>query len=178
MRLLPLCLFLLLNLSTTSAWADEADGKSFSVTGEQVNHQIPEGWKLAWMSGNPDGRYFAEYIPSEEDIKTWRAGYLVIERIPMPSATLLEEIKKQNASLPEVLLHLFIDQAASSCGGKHEAMSRRVNFFNEIQFAVSGGFCEKYGAMAPYGEGAFCCLNARSRPYFSDSICMAAKIRY
>ena len=155
MRFASLFSSLLLGMLIMPTFAGESDGKSFAVLGEQVDHQIPNGWKLAWMDGQVDGRYLMEFIPADEDIKAWRSGYLAIERIPLPSTEAMEEVRQMKTSLAEVGLHYFINQAESRCGGRHEEMSRRVNTFNGILFAVSGGFCSRYGATAPFGEGAF-----------------------
>lgn len=138
-----------------SALAEEPIGKPFKVIGEQVEHKIPDGWKLAWMEGKADGRYFAEYIPAGEDINSWRTGYLAIERIPYPSPQILDEIHKMKTTFSEIGLHHFMEIAAKRCGEKHIEMSRRVNTFNGVFFAVSGGFCDHYDNIAPFGEGAF-----------------------
>lgn len=155
MKLCFLFATLIFGLFSVSFSVNASDGRPFAVVGEQVNHQIPDGWKLAWMDGAPDGRYFAEYIPAGEDINSWHSGYLAIERIPLPSAESLKEIHKMKTTLAEIGLHHFIEQAKNRCGGKHEEMSYRVNTFNDIFFAVSGGFCSHYETIAPFGEGAF-----------------------
>lgn len=155
MRHYYLLALLSFGLLSVPLFTKAADGKAFAITGEQVNHPIPDGWKLAWMDGKPDGRYFAEYIPVDEDINSWSSGYLAIERIPMPSPETMEEVRKTKTSLAEIGLHHFIDQANKRCNGKHEEMSQRVNTFNNTFFAVGGGFCSRYGTMAPFGEGAF-----------------------
>ncbi len=61
-------------------------GAPFAVTDEQLDHIVPIGWKLAWMSGSGDGSYIAEYIPEAEEINAWRDGYLAIERVLYPPA--------------------------------------------------------------------------------------------
>lgn len=131
------------------------DGEFFEVKGEQIMHSAPAGWKLVWMSGAADGRYVAEYIPEADDIKSWREGYLAIERMPYPSSEALAKLRKTKSPLSAVLLHHYIELAARSCGGKHQSMSQRTNTYNDVVFAVGGGFCEKYGTAAPFGEGAF-----------------------
>jgi hypothetical protein len=145
--------FLLLSLPLT-ALASES-GKPFAVIGEQIDHPVPQGWKLAWMDGEPDGRFVVEYIPQSEQIDSWREGYLAIERIPYPSAEALEEVARMNLKPSDFLLNLYIQGAGKSCGGKHEAMSQRSNTFNGAYFSVGGGFCDRYGSAAPFGEGSF-----------------------
>ncbi|AFI84693.1 hypothetical protein [Methylophaga nitratireducenticrescens] len=148
-------IILIFGLFSASLSASDSDGNPFAVVGEQVNHQIPDGWELAWMSGESDGRFFVEYIPADEEINSWHSGYLLIERIPLPSAEALEEIRSMKTTLPEMALHHFIEQAKTGCRGEHKEISRSVNKFNDILFAMSGGFCSRYENSAPYGEGAF-----------------------
>ena len=47
-----------------------SDWTPFAITGEQLNHLPPKGWRLAWMDGKPDGRYLVEYIPERESINS------------------------------------------------------------------------------------------------------------
>lgn len=137
----------------------------FAVNGEQLDYPVPSGWKLAWMEGKPNGEFYAEYIPSDEDIRSWRKGYLLVKRVPYPPAEVMAEIKKGKARFNEIVLAQHMRGAATSCSGKHNAMAARLNTFNGIPFAVSGGFCERYGDSAPYGEGAFVAF-AEGRDYF------------
>lgn len=130
-------------------------GKPLPVTGEQLQHRIPGGWKLAWMEGQPDGEYFAEYIPQAEDIKSWRGGYLSIRRQSYPNAAAMAQIEKAGAKIADIGLFQFMRAAAQSCGGSHQAMSQRVSTSNGVYMAVSGGYCDKYGPAAPSGEGSF-----------------------
>lgn len=131
------------------------DGAPFSVIGEQLDHRPPDGWKLAWMSGKADGRYIVEYIPQEENINSWRDGYLAIERLAYPSAEVLKEIETHKTRIAAVALYQFIRKAKESCGGKHSEMAQRTNTFNGVYFAVGGGYCDRYGQAAPFGEGSF-----------------------
>lgn len=138
----------LLNLA-----AHANEGTPFPVTGEQLDHAPPPGWKLAWMTGKADGTYAAEYIPSEENIKTWRNGYLVIQRLENPPAAIRKEIEDHKTRLAVVALMQYAETAKKTCGGNHTPMVRRTNEFEGVYSAVSGGFCDKYGQMAPFGEG-------------------------
>ncbi|MYN15955.1 hypothetical protein GTP81_04250 [Rugamonas sp. FT107W] len=132
----------------------EGTGKPFAVVGEQLQHKIPKGWKLAWMEGQPDGEYFVEYLPEAEDINNWREGYLSIRRLPYPNATAMAQIEKAGAKVADVALFQFIKGAVQSCGGRHQAMSQRTDTSNGVYLAVSGGYCDKYGSAAPFGEGS------------------------
>lgn len=137
-----------------AAFATE-DGLPFTVIGEQLIHPPPTGWKLAWMSGNANGSYVVEYIPEAEDINLWRGGYLAIERLAYPPAAVLKKIDEAKARLADVALFQFIKRAKETCGGQHSEMSQRTNVYNGVYMAVGGGFCDRYGPAAPFGEGSF-----------------------
>lgn len=140
------------NLLNFAAHANE--GTSFPVIGEQLDHAPPPGWKLAWMTGKADGTYGVEYIPAEENIKTWRGGYLAIARMEYPSAEIRKEIENSKTRVADIALLKYGEVSKKTCGGTHEQMSQRTSVFNGIYFGVSGGFCDKYGPMAPFGEGS------------------------
>jgi hypothetical protein len=152
--LLPISLSLLFATSPPTTLATE-DGAPFAVTGEQIDHPVPKDWKLAWMGGKSDGRFVVEYIPEAEQIDSWREGYLAIERLPYPSAEALKDIESKKRTVSEFALSLYIQIATETCGGKHQSMSQRSNTFNGTYFSVGGGFCDKYGSAAPFGEGSF-----------------------
>lgn len=141
-------------LTPLAAWAIE-DGVPFPVVGEQLDHRPPNEWKLAWMSGKADGGYIAEYIPQSEEIDSWRDGYLAIERLPYPPAEVLKEIESRKTRVADVALSLFVKKAKETCVGQHVEMSQRTNTFNGAYFAVGGGYCDRYGPSAPFGEGSF-----------------------
>ena len=140
-----------LPLSTIAA----EDGALFVVKGEQMDYSPPSGWKLAWMNGKQDGEFVAEYIPENEDIFTWREGYLSVKRMAYPPVETLQKLKENKTRIADVALIQTINQAKELCGGHHTPMSQRTNTFNGVYFAVGGGYCDKYGPAAPYGEGSF-----------------------
>ena len=144
-------------LCAISPYASSAEegGAPFTVMGERIDHPVPKGWKLAWMSGKPDGRFVVEYIPEIEQVDSWREGYLAIERLPYPAAEAMKEIESKKQTTSGLALSLYIQMAKERCGGKHESMSQRSNIFNGTYFSVGGGFCDKYGPSAPFGEGSF-----------------------
>ena len=153
--LLPaISLSFLCAISPHASYAAEG-GTPFAVIGEQIDHPLPKGWKLAWMTGKPDGRFVVEYIPEAEQVDSWREGYLAIERLPYPPAEAMKEIENKKQTTSGVALSLYIQVAKESCVGKHESMSQRSNTINGTYFSVGGGFCDKYGPPAPFGEGAF-----------------------
>ena len=139
---------------TTNETVSNASWKPFRVTGEQIEHPVPTGWKLAWMEGNPDSSYYAEYLPEGESIEHWRTGYLLLSRVPLPSAEVLAKVEGGKNKLADGSVIDFFQKASKACAGTNELMSQRTNVFNGIYMAVGGGFCDRYGATAPFGEGA------------------------
>ena len=136
------------------AWAAEGDGSAFAVHGERIDHIPPQGWKLAWMVGDADGAYVVEFIPESEDINFWQQGYLAIARMPYPTAEALKEVVKGDMKVSEVAVQYYNGEAVNACAGKFYPMSHRTNTFNGAIFSVSGGFCDKNGPPARFGEGA------------------------
>lgn len=142
-----------------------ADGDSFAVQGERLDFEPPAGWRLAWMEGEADGNYYVEYIPQDETIESWRGGYLLVRRFKYPAPEILQQIRDQKMNFAAILLQKFMEDAQKACPGKNAQMVQRINTFNGIPFAVSGGFCDAYGPAAPHGEGAFIAY-AEGRDYF------------
>lgn len=130
------------------------DGDFFEVEGEQLVYKVSSQWKPSWMGGDSKGGFFIEYIPEYEQINTWKFGYLKIQRYPYPSTEILEKIKVSGTRISELAVLQLQDEAAKGCGGKHEKMTQKTSTFNGMIFSVSGGFCDKYGKAAPYGEGS------------------------
>ncbi|RST52116.1 hypothetical protein EJI01_16480 [Variovorax sp. MHTC-1] len=142
---------LLLLVTSNFALAALAEGEPFAVVGEQLDHPSPLGWKLAWMSGEAEGSYVAEYVPATEEINSWREGYLAIERLKYPPA---EKLDKRKTMIADVLAFGYGKNAKEKCGGRHFPMVQRADTFNGTYLAVGGGFCDSYGPAAPFGEGA------------------------
>ncbi len=148
-------IYLLCAAVVEAAPAAPTVGAPFAVTGERVTTQIPKGWKLAWMQGDPAGGFMAEYVPEAEDINHWRGEYLAIARFPYPSATVLKQMADKKVHLSEVALTQFMTATQAGCGGKREETSHGLNQIDGLLFAVSGGFCDKLEPNAPFGEGQF-----------------------
>jgi hypothetical protein len=136
----------------------ESDFKPFSVNGERLDLVPPNQWKLASMQGDPNGNYLVEYTPELDDINNWKDGYLLIQRIHYPAQNIMEELTKLKTRISDASLHAFIDQAKKSCTGKHSEMNQRTNTFNNLYFAVGGGYCDGKTSKSRYGEGAFVAL--------------------
>lgn len=144
-------------LSVSSpTFAEAAAGSAFEVHGEQLQHAVPAGWTLAWMDGDRsgNGEVMAEYLPPGEDIQNWRGGYLLIRRLPMPAADVLQQVAASGATLAQVGITQQQEKAKKFCAGSFTPTSARSNRFNGVEFAVAGGFCDKVGPAAPFGEGA------------------------
>lgn len=130
-------------------------GAPFTVNGEQLALPIPKFWKLAWMEGAADADYVAEYIPEDEDINSWRGGYLQISRAAYPPADVLARLAEARVNISDMALAQHVSTAARHCGGRHEAMQAQALTYNGIRLALGGGFCDQYGPAAPFGEGAY-----------------------
>lgn len=143
----------LLTLMTPAAFA-ATKWSPFRVSGEQLDFRVPDGWKLAWMSGKGDDQYLAEYLPVNENIDAWRGEYFSINRFRYPSQKIRDKIAALHSSVAAVALYQFIRKADATCGGIHVDMSQRIAMFNGVRFAVGGGYCSRYGSAAPFGEGS------------------------
>jgi len=141
--------------STSTSFADTQTGAPFSVLGERLDISPPQGWKLAWMQGTPEGEYLVEYIPEHEDINSWKTGYLLVVRKPYPPAELMKEIAEMKTRFADLSLIQTINFVAKNCPDKHEPTSQRTNTFNGVYFAVGGGCCSLARDQIPFGEGAF-----------------------
>lgn len=133
----------------------ESDGKPFKVNGERLDLSPPDNWKLAWMSGDPNKSYFVEYIPENDDINSWKNGYLLIERYPYPPPEILEELAASKMRIATVALIQLTNLVAKDCPDKFEPTSQKIDTFNGLFFAVGGGYCSIGRKITKYGEGAF-----------------------
>ena len=147
-----LLLIALVNMS--SAMATPGDGLPFDIKGESVDHVVPKGWTLAWMSGGADGVYIMEFIPESEDINAWCKGYLAIARSPYPSEDVMAKLRKGGVDISAAAASQHNDEAREGCSGSFRPMSGRTKKYGGAVFAVTGGFCDKYASPAPFGEGA------------------------
>jgi hypothetical protein len=154
-------------LLTGQALAEEAEVKVFAIQGERLQYQPPQGWKIAYMEGTPDGDYVIEYLPDGENLASWRTGYLSIRRKSLPSENIMDQIKAKKLHLPALVVAQLQQGAKQGCQGKFEAMSHRDNTYNNLYFSVSGGFCGKYGSAAPYGEGSIVAVVEAKANFFT-----------
>lgn len=124
------------------------------IQGEQPAHPIPDGWQAGYFKGDVNGEYVVEYTPNGEDVRGWKNGYLAISRYNYPENKVITQIKESNLAVADVAVMVAQEQAQKGCAGTYTPMSHRNNIFNDLFFSVSGGFCNKYGVIAPLGEGA------------------------
>jgi hypothetical protein len=154
-------------VTVSPSYVESADGAPFSVKGERLDMASPDGWKLAWQEGDQDGQYFVEYIPENENIHSWKNGYLMIVRRLYPPPEIMKEINEANNRVADFVLMQNINAVQRWCPDNHEPMSLGRNTFNGIYFAVSGGYCSLSGENRPFGEGAFT-IFAEGKDFFYE----------
>lgn len=142
-------------VSTSASYADALEGTPFSVKGERLDVTPPNGWKVAWMKGDPNSEYFVEYIPENEDINSWKGGYLMVVRKPYPVPEIMKKIAEAKTRIADLAIINAINTATKNCPDNHEPTSQRTNTFNGVYFAVGGGYCSLGAENVPFGEGAF-----------------------
>jgi hypothetical protein len=138
-------------MQSPSLMQQRSQGIPFNVTGERIDIVPPADWKLAFTDGDPNGEYFVEYIPNDETITSWKKGYLFVGRKLFKDDKVKEFAQKNKKYVVSGLLVQSISEAEKLCPGKYEKMSQITNIFNEISFAVGGGYCGN----EKFGEGAF-----------------------
>ncbi|MBG7618604.1 hypothetical protein I5R65_03940 [Herbaspirillum sp. AP02] len=131
----------------------EAEGRLFQPVGENLMIAPPPGWRLAYMNGDPEGDYMVDFLPANEAHDSWREGYMGVQRRSFPDAGLLANIRARNLSVPQVALSEVMQGAQRNCPGRFVPMSQKDGSTNNIPLSVSGGFCDRVGPSAPYGEG-------------------------
>jgi len=151
--LLAGALSLLLVLPPPLAQA-EAEGRLFQPTGENLMIAPPAGWRLAYMDGDPEGDYVVDFLPKNEAHDSWREGYMSVQRRTFPEAALRDNIRARNLTMPQVAISEVMQIAQRKCPGRFVPMGQKDSLTNNIPTSVSGGFCDRLGPSAPYGEGS------------------------
>jgi len=147
------CLVLAATLAASGpAWA-EATGRLFQPAGENLMITPPPGWRLAFMNGDPAGEYVVDFLPANEAHDSWREGYMGVQRRAFPDASLVNNIQARNLTVAQVALSEVLQGAQRNCPGRFTAMGQKISMTNNMPTAVSGGFCDRVGPSAPYGEG-------------------------
>ncbi len=146
-------LVILLGLMSGPASSVESEGKLFEVNGLQLAITPPVGWSVVWMDGDPDGDYFVEYLPKGDDVNSWRDGYIFVNRISfINKQELLEKIESEGYSLLDFMFKAFMHKAQKTCPSEFVKSKPKTENFNNIEYILGAGYCNKYGSAAPYGE--------------------------
>ncbi|WNH53475.1 hypothetical protein [Stenotrophomonas oahuensis] len=134
----------------------DGDGTPFAVHGEQLQVAVPSGWKLAWMAGDRSGNgdVMQEYIPADQNIKNWRGQYLLVGRVPLPPAEVSKEVAAMGKTLPQMVSMVSQQEARKACGGTFTEIEPWSGAAAAGESTISGGFCDRFGPAAPFGEGA------------------------
>jgi len=133
-------LFLTLSLPAAAGKKDEQAAPS---NGENLVIQPPAGWRLAYMTGDPSSNYLVEFMPNGEDKDNWREGYMSVQRGAYTPA----------GHLATQAVESLIQAAQSKCAGHFVVMKQKDTQTNGAYTSIGGGFCDRYGGVAPYGEG-------------------------
>lgn len=136
------------------AHADFITGRVFQPQGENLMISPPAGWRMAYMNGDPTGDYVIEFLPPNEALDSWREGYMSVQRRTFPDSALMSNIKARNLTVGSVAIGQIMQNVQSNCPGRFMPMRQKDSFTNAIPTSVSGGFCDRVGTTAPYGEGS------------------------
>ncbi|KAF1049047.1 MAG: hypothetical protein GAK35_00024 [Herbaspirillum frisingense] len=131
----------------------EAEGRVFQPVGENLMISPPAGWRMAFMDGDPEGDYVVDFLPANEAHDSWREGYMGVQRRSYPDGALADNIRARNLTLAQVAITEVMQSAQRNCPGRFVPMRQKDSLTNNIPTSVSGGFCDRVGAAAPYGEG-------------------------
>lgn len=126
------------------AAADMLEGSIFQPNGENLLIQPPAGWRLAYMNGDPNGDYVVEFMPRNESHDSWREGYMSVQRGALDNTT----------GMASLFVQRVLQGVQLKCAGRFTPMKRKDSTSNGAVTSISGGFCDRYGPAAPYGEGS------------------------
>lgn len=132
------------SIASLPARADMLEGSLFQPNGENLLIQPPAGWRLAYMNGDPNGDYVVEFMPRNESHDSWREGYMSVQRGGLDGTT----------GMASQVVQRVLKGAQLKCSGHFTAMKRKDTTTNGAATSISGGFCDRYGPAAPYGEGS------------------------
>jgi len=157
LRVLPLTLTLTIT-AMPAAYAALLEGNVFQPNGENLIIQPPSGWRLAYMNGDPNGDYVVEFLPQNESHDSWREGYMSVQR---GAASVSPGVHMSTQIVQRVL-----QGAQNGCAGHFTAMKQKDSMTNGAYTSISGGFCDRYGAAAPFGEGSLVAVIEGTRNLF------------
>jgi len=144
-------LVVMLTMTSGLAHSDTNNGELFEVSGLQLAISPPEGWSAVWMSGDPDGQYFIEYLPEGDDVNSWRDGYIYVQRTAFTQDT-LDKIERAGYSMLDFAFESFQYNAKITCPGMFFRSKPERENINNLEYVLGAGYCDKYGDAAPYGE--------------------------
>lgn len=145
-KILALSLTLASLAMPVSSSAALLEGRLFQPNGENLIIQPPAGWRLVYMNGDPNGDYVVEFMPPNESHENWREGYMSVQRRAAEISV--------GARASAQLVQRVLQGAQRDCAGHFTAMKRKDSVTNGAYGAVSGGFCDRWGGDAPFGEGS------------------------
>jgi len=148
------CLAGALLLAAESARAEWLEGRVFQPNGENLMIAPPANWRMAYMNGDPDSDYVIEFLPANEAHDSWREGYMSVQRRTFPEKSLLDNIHARGTTVAAVAIGQVMQNVQRNCAGRFVPMKQKDSLTNGVPTSVSGGFCERAGAAAPYGEGS------------------------
>ena len=131
---------------STSSNAALLEGSVFQPLGENLVVQPPAGWRLAYMNGSPSGDYVVEFMPQNETHENWREGYMSVQRGAAEVGA--------GAHLSTQIVQRVLQGAQRNCSGHFTAMKQKDSMTNGVYTSISGGFCDRLGSAAPFGEGS------------------------
>jgi len=134
------------------------EGKVFTPNGENLVIQPPSGWRLAYMNGDPSGDYVVEFMPQNESHENWREGYMSVQRGAADVSA--------GAHMSTPLVQRILQGAQRNCSGHFTAMKQKDTMTNGAYTSISGGFCDRVGSTAPFGEGSVVAVVEGTRNLF------------
>lgn len=157
-KLLALLLVQTSLLLSPQAHAELLQGSVFQPNGENLQIKAPAGWRLAYMNGDPNGDYVVEFMPENEAHDSWREGYMSVQRgvVDMTSGT----------HLSTQFVQRILQGAQRNCSGRFTAMRQKDTVTNGAYTSLGGGFCDRVGSTAPFGEGSLIAVIEGSKNMF------------
>ncbi|WP_050475793.1 hypothetical protein [Herbaspirillum rhizosphaerae] len=143
LALLLLQASLMVSMSSNAALLE---GNVFQPIGENLVVQPPSGWRLAYMNGSPTGDYVVEFMPQNETHENWREGYMSVQRGAADVGA--------GTHLSTQIVQRVLQGAQRNCSGHFTAMKQKDSMTNGAYTSISGGFCDRLGSAAPFGEGS------------------------
>jgi hypothetical protein len=114
--------------------------------GENLVIRPPANWRLAYADGDPSGDYVIEFMPPNERQDSWREGYMSVRRGTYKPTS--------GAHLAPQVVQEVLRNAQRICSGHFTSMQQKDSMTNGAYTSISGGFCDRPGNAAPYGEGS------------------------